>query len=213
MLIKSEIENEHDLEDMLTFYRHHFHKTEVVKCENCGSYIAIILGDSKTGDYLGLSPNEIGKCVIGLGNKLLSSRVRLDHAPNGERMMGFQCGCVVPNPAYAAAKASHDATVAEMRATFEKRVSEARKNKQEFSETFIEPTLDVSEFIPCGARTLLSSAETGQVPTSNVTTSLSPFEKHRIMKNIEENKDYKADFKQVGRKKTYDSKFTVEEID
>lgn len=157
MLIKSEIKYDQDIQDMLEFYRHNFDCVEVVKCEACGEFIAIMLSAPKTGDYMGLTPNEIGKCVVDLGNRLMSSRVRLDHAPNGERMIGFQC--------------------------------------------------------VCENRSLLSEAEMGLVPVSNTVTHLSPFEKHKIMKEIANNKNYISKFKQIGKTKIFDEKFSVEVID
>lgn len=79
-----------DADQMLHFYKQHFAVVEVVSCSKCRSFLAF---ECSGGDGMGLAPNELGKFIIPIGNKLQSHRVRLDEAPNGERMVGYQCEC------------------------------------------------------------------------------------------------------------------------
>ncbi len=78
-----------DAEQMLQFYKTHFAIVDVVSCDNCG----LLAFECSGGDGMGLAPNELGKFVIPIGDKLLSHRVRLDETPTGERMVGYQCVC------------------------------------------------------------------------------------------------------------------------
>jgi len=89
MIASSQI-GEADVDQMIHFYRNHYDVVDVVRCEKCGEFLAFEL---MGGDPMGLQPNEIGKIVIPIGNHMLSHRVRLDEAPTGERMVGYQCDC------------------------------------------------------------------------------------------------------------------------
>lgn len=89
MILSSEV-SEKDIEPMLAFYKNHYQVVDVVKCEMCKAFLAFELAG---GDGMGMQPNEIGKYIVPIGNKLVASRVRLDEAPTGERMMGYQCLC------------------------------------------------------------------------------------------------------------------------
>ena len=90
MILSSEI-TETDATQMLEFYKQHFAVVDLVSCSQCKSYLAFEC--SGGADSMGLAPNEIGKYIIPIGDKLQSSRVRLDEAPTGERMVGYQCEC------------------------------------------------------------------------------------------------------------------------
>lgn len=89
MILSSQI-TEADVDQMIHFYRNHYEVVDLVKCEKCGSFLAFEL---MGGDSMGVQPNEIGKVVIPIGDKLKSHRIRLDEAPTGERMVGYQCEC------------------------------------------------------------------------------------------------------------------------
>lgn len=90
MILGSEIQAITDIEPMLEFYKKHYSSVEVLQCSKCNEYLAVEVAG---GDGMGMTPNEIGKFVIPVGNKLLSYRVRLDENQEGERMIGYQCAC------------------------------------------------------------------------------------------------------------------------
>ena len=77
-----------DVEQMLAFYKQHFAVVELVSCTECKSFLAF---ECMGGEGMGMAQNELGKYVIPIGDKLESHRVRLDEAPTGERMVGYQC--------------------------------------------------------------------------------------------------------------------------
>jgi len=79
-----------DAQQMLEFYKQHFAVVELVSCSECKSFLAF---ECMGGDGMGMAQNELGKYVIPIGSKLMSHRVRLDEAPTGERMVGYQCEC------------------------------------------------------------------------------------------------------------------------
>lgn len=89
MIIGSQV-NPQDVEEMLLFYKQQFAVVEVVTCTKCKSFLAF---ECAGGDGMGLAPNELGKYVIPIGDKLLAHRVRLDENQEGERMVGYQCAC------------------------------------------------------------------------------------------------------------------------
>lgn len=90
MIIGSQIEAKTDIEQMLAFYKNNFATVELVKCEDCKEFLAFELSG---GDGMGMQTNELGKFIVPIGDHLLSHRVRLDEAPTGERMVGYQCDC------------------------------------------------------------------------------------------------------------------------
>ena len=206
MILSSEV-NENDVDQMLAFYREHFDVVDLVSCSVCGAFLAF---ECMGADGMGIAPNEIGKYIIPIGENLLSSRVRLDEAPNGERMMGYQCGAPVPNPAYPIAVKQHEADVAAYDKQFKKDVAAQKKNggpELGYGPPAMPP---VPEMIPCGNDTRIAEIERGQVPVGPTAVTLSPFEKHRIRLNIRDQK-HKPDFKQVGNIKHFES-FQVERI-
>lgn len=89
-MILSSQTSESDVEQMLHFYKQHFAVVEVVSCSACKSFLAF---ECMGGESMGMAQNELGKYIIPIGDKLLSHRVRLDEAPTGERMVGYQCEC------------------------------------------------------------------------------------------------------------------------
>lgn len=89
MILSSEIA-QNDAQHMLDFYKQHFAVVDLVSCSQCKSYLAF---ECTGGDGMGIAPNELGKFIIPIGDKLQSHRVRLDEAPTGERMVGYQCEC------------------------------------------------------------------------------------------------------------------------
>ena len=89
-MILSSQTDANDVEQMLQFYKQHFAVVKVVSCSKCGEFLAF---ECAGGESMGIAPNELGEYVISIGDKLLSHRVRLDEAPTGERMMGYQCAC------------------------------------------------------------------------------------------------------------------------
>lgn len=90
MIVGTQIQSDKDIEPMLEFYKSHFATVELVRCDKCKEFLAFELSG---GDGMGMQPNEIGKFVVAIGDQLLSHRARLDEAPTGERMMGYQCAC------------------------------------------------------------------------------------------------------------------------
>lgn len=89
MILSSEIANT-DATQMLEFYKQNFAVVDLVSCSECKSFLAF---ECSGGEGMGLAANELGKFIIPIGDKLQSHRVRLDEAPTGERMVGYQCSC------------------------------------------------------------------------------------------------------------------------
>lgn len=196
-----------DAQQMLEFYKQHFAVVELVSCSHCGSMLAF---ECTGGDGMGLQPNELGKYIIPIGDNLLSSRVRLDEAPTGERMMGYQCGAVVANPAYASAKTAFDEELAAYEAQYKKDVALAKKKKDQ-EPVYTPPVFNTPETIPCGNDTRISEIERGKVPVGRMQQALSPFEKHQIRAEILKDGKHKADFRKVGNIKHFES-FQVERL-
>lgn len=206
MILSSEV-TQNDVEQMLAFYKQHFMTVDLVSCSVCGARLAF---ECAGGDGMGMPANEIGKYIIPIGENLLSSRVRLDEAPTGERMMGYQCGAPVPNPAYPEAKKAYDWNIEQAQADWKKAVAQAKKAKQDPPEYQAPIQSLPPETIPCGNDTRVAEVELGQVPISNHQVSLSPFEKDRIRQKIRESK-HKPDFRKVGDIKHFET-FQVERI-
>ena len=206
MILSSET-NYNDAEQMLQFYKQHFAVVEIVSCGKCGSLLAF---ECAGGDSMGLAPNELGKYVIPIGDKLLSHRVRLDEAPTGERMVGYQCGNMIPNPSYETDKASFEMELAAYEAQHKKDVAAAKKKKQPEPE-YAPPIFTTPETIACGNDTRISDAERGKVPVGAMQTALSPFEKHQIREELKKDRSYKPDFRKVGNIKHFET-FMVERV-
>lgn len=205
MIVSSEVAQT-DVEQMLHFYRQKFAVVEVVSCNKCGVILAI---QCEGGDPMGLAINEAGKIVIPVGENLLSSRVRLDEAPTGERMLGYQCGNIVPNPDYPAALEAHQAAVEAYDLDYHKRVKVAKKDGS-VKPVYEAPVMTVPETIPCGNDTRIADVERGKVPVGQQRVSLTPFDKHNITEHIRKTK-HKPDFKKRGNIKTFET-FQVERI-
>lgn len=90
MIISSDLSEMNNRQEMIEFYKGQFESVEVITCSKCKDQLAIQL---MGGDPMGMSVNEVGKIVVPLSNKLISHRVRLDEAPTGEPMIGYQCEC------------------------------------------------------------------------------------------------------------------------
>lgn len=222
MILSSET-SPNDAQQMLEFYKQHFAVVEIVSCGHCGSFLAL---ECSGGESMGLQPNELGKYIISLGDNLLSHRVRLDEAPTGERMVGYQCGAPVPNPAFPIAVAEHEAAVAAYDKQYQKDLADyekeykqavaAMKKAKQPEPEHIPPVYNapvmpaVPETIECGNDTRISDAERGLVPVGATQTTLSPFEKHNIREKIRSDK-HKVDFKKVGNIKHFES-FQVERV-
>lgn len=224
MILSSET-NPADAQQMLEFYKQHFAVVELVSCSHCGSMLAF---ECQGGDTMGLPVNELGKVIIPIGDNLLSSRVRLDEAPTGERMMGYQCGARVANPLYPKAKAAWDVMVkkykeeeypklvANVKKVWKQAVTDAKKTGETPPE-YVEPPYQeppfeaVPEFVSCGNDTRIAAIERGLVPVGSMQVALSPFEKHNIREKISADKSYKPNFKKVGNIKHFES-FQVERL-
>lgn len=202
-MILSSQTHQDEAEQMLEFYLNHFASVEVVSCSKCGNMLAF---ECSGGDSMGMSPNELGKFVIPIGDHLRSYRIRLDEAPTGERMIGYQCKAPMPNPQYPAAKAAHEKAIAKAKADYKKAV---RADKE--GTLYEEPFFNMPEVIPCGNDTRLADIERGKVPTGGTLVSLSPFEKHKIREAILSDRSYKPDFKKIGNIKHFET-FQVERI-
>lgn len=214
-----------DAQQMLEFYKQHFSVVDVVTCGKCGSFLAL---ECSGGDSMGLQPNELGKYVISIGDNLLSHRVRLDEAPTGERMIGYQCGAPVPNPVYPAVKREYEQSLANYEKKYaaeqakydkEAKKAAAKLEKDPNADVFMPtaPVYDppvmppVPETIECGNDTRIGAVERGLVPVGAMQTSLSPFEKHQIREKILQNTKHKPDFKKIGNTKHFES-FQVERV-
>lgn len=199
-----------DAQQMLEFYKKHFAVVELVSCSNCG---AMLCFECTGGDGMGIAPNELGKYVIPIGNAMLSSRIRLDEAPTGERMVGYQCGNMIPNPEFPAAKAAYEEELAAYEADYKKKVDAVKKNKKQniAMPVYQGPLFTVEEMIPCGNDTRIADIERGHVPVGAMQTALSPFEKHQIRAEIQKDRTHKADFRKVGKIKHFES-FQVERL-
>ncbi len=206
MILGSET-SEHDADQMLHFYKQHFLTVEVVSCGKCGTALAF---ECSGGDGMGIAPNELGKYIIPIGDSLLSSRVRLDEAPTGERMMGYQCGAPVQNPEFPAAKKAFDAQLAAYDKQYQKDLAKAQAAKKE-EPIYQPPILTVPELVQCGNDTRIADVERGHVPVGAMQSALSPFEKHKIREQIAADPGHKADFKKVGNIKHFES-FQVERV-
>lgn len=196
-----------DANQMLDFYKQHFAVVDLVSCSRCGAMLAF---ECSGGDGMGLQPNEIGKYVIPIGDALLSSRVRLDEAPTGERMMGYQCGAIVANPDYTSAKSAFDQELAAYEAQYKKDVAAAEKKKKQ-APAYTPPVFNTPETIPCGNDTRIAEVERGKVPVGRMQQTLSPFEKHQIRSEILNDRSHKPDFRKVGNIKHFES-FQVERL-
>lgn len=205
MILSSETQ-ETDAEQMLEFYKARFASVELVKCGQCGTHLAF---ECSGGDGMGMQPNELGKFIIPIGSNLLSSRVRLDETPEGERMMGYQCGAVVFNAAYPAAKKKHEDALAAYDQQYEKDVAKAKKAKKD-EPKYSPPVFSAPEYIRCGNDTRIADVERGTVPVGPTQVTLTPFEKHRIREEIKEQR-VKPNFKRVGNVKHFET-FEVERI-
>jgi hypothetical protein len=207
MILSSET-LETDAEQMLDFYKQHFAVVELVSCGVCDAFLAF---ECSGGDGMGLMPNEIGKYVIPIGDNLLSHRVRLDEAPTGERMMGYQCGAPVENPAYQIAVKHHEDDVKTYDKAHKAAVAAAKKGNQPEPE-YNPPQMPlVSETKPCGNDTRIAEVERGLVPLGPGQSSLSPFEKHRIRQELKE-KSVRPNFRKEGNIKHFES-FKVERME
>lgn len=223
MILSSET-SPNDAQQMLEFYKQHFAVVELVSCSKCGSMLAF---ECIGGDTMGLPVNELGKVIIPIGDALLSSRVRLDEAPTGERMMGYQCGAPVPNPDYAPSKSVYEKNLAKYNELYppmlakaqkahEKAVQKAEKAGLPIPE-FVEPDYpmptmpNIPETIQCGNDTRIADAERGHVPVGMMQVALSPFEKHQIAQKIREDHTHKPAFKKVGNIKHFET-FKVERL-
>ena len=80
------------LDKAVAFYKAHYEVVDLVECTKCKTVLALELS-GPTGEPLGLAANEVGRSIIPVSGALLSSRIRLDEAPTGERMRGYQCAC------------------------------------------------------------------------------------------------------------------------
>lgn len=206
MILSSET-TMNDAIQMLEFYKQHFAVVEVVSCSKCGALLAF---ECSGGDGMGLAPNELGKYVIPVGDTLLSSRVRLDEAPTGERMMGYQCGNVVPNPNYESDKAAFAEEVTKYEAQYQKDLAASKKKKTE-EPVYSPPVFNSPKVIPCGNDTRIAEVERGHVPVGKMQSAMSPFEKHQIRQKIAGDKSYKPDFRKVGNIKHFET-FQVERV-
>jgi len=206
MILSSETTTS-DAAQMLNFYKQHFAVVEIVSCSKCGEMLAF---ECTGGDGMGLAPNELGKYIIPIGDNLLSSRVRLDEAPTGERMMGYQCGNIVPNPNYESDKAAFEQELAKYEAQYKKDVAAAKKKKQP-EPAYAPPVFNTPELIPCGNDTRIAEIERGKVPVGRMQQSLSPFEKHQVRAEILKDRSHKADFRKVGNIKHFET-FQVERL-
>ncbi len=90
MIISSDITDSANKTEMLEFYKGQFERVDIVICSKCKEELAVEL---MGGDPMGMSFNEVGKIVVPISQKLISHRVRLDEAPTGEPMIGYQCAC------------------------------------------------------------------------------------------------------------------------
>ena len=206
MILSSET-TANDAQQMLEFYKQHFAVVEIVSCSECGAALAF---ECQGGDSMGLPVNELGKIIIPIGDSLLSSRVRLDEAPTGERMMGYQCGAPVPNPEYIPAMEAFNKEMEAYDALYKKDVARAKKNKDPAPE-YTPPQFTTPETIACGNDTRVSQIERGHVPVGPMQQTLSPFEKHQIRERIRQDKSYKPDFRKVGNIKHFET-FQVERV-
>lgn len=197
-----------DAAQMLDFYKQHFAVVEVVSCSKCGALLAF---ECAGGDSMGLAPNELGKYVIPVGNALLSSRVRLDEAPTGERMMGYQCGNMIENPNYEAEVAAQKKARDDYEKQFTKDRAAAKKKGEEPPAYHAPAEVEIPKIIPCGNDTRIGAVERGHVPVGPAQMTLSPFDKHQIREKIAADKSYKPDFRKVGNIKHFES-FQVERV-
>lgn len=223
MILSSETSPQ-DAQQMLEFYKQHFAVVEIVSCKDCGSMLAF---ECSGGDGMGLAPNELGKYVIPIGDNLLSSRVRLDEAPTGEPMIGYQCGAQVDNPLYPMAVKQYEEDLAAYDAEYKKKEAQAEKDFKKvekaalkagdpvplYNPPFYDPPVmpKVSPTRECGNDTRISEVELGKVPVGRMQSALSPFEKHQIRQQIKADKKYKPNFKKVGNIKHFES-FQVERV-
>lgn len=86
-----------DVEQMLEFYRQRFDTVDLVHCNKCGAFLCFELTGA---DPMGMAVDERGKIIVPIGDNMAGCRVRLDEAPNGERMVGYQCANLVKNTAF-----------------------------------------------------------------------------------------------------------------
>ncbi len=222
MILSSEV-TATDAQQMLEFYKQRFAVVEIVSCGKCQSILAF---ECFGGDGMGLTENELGKYIIPIGDNLLSHRVRLDEAPTGERMVGYQCGVLLPNPDYAPAMEKYQEELAIYNTKFDKELAaydkqfkkdQAAAKKAGGSIGYAPPDRvpplppNIPEKVECGNDTRVGDIERGHVPVGPMQVSLSPFEKHQIRQKISADKSHKPNFKKVGNIKHFES-FQVERV-
>lgn len=195
-----------DVEAQIRFYKAHFMTVEVVQCSECGAFLALELSNPNVpGDTLGLDVKEHGKCLITIGDALLSWRIRLDMTAEGTPMIGYQCGNIVPDPLYPKMMAHWREQNKQIQAAWDKEPEDTR-----VPEPPLLPMPNIPENKRCGNDTRIAEIERAHVPVGSHQMALSPFEKHRIREHIAST-GHKAQFKRLGNKKHYES-FSVETI-
>lgn len=217
MIISSQV-SANEVEEMIEFYRQHFQEVSLVSCSACHAPLALEL---RGGDPMGMQVNDLGIIVASIGDHLMSSRVRLDETPEGERMMGYQCGAPVDNPDYPKAETEYQAAIKQHEIDHKKWEKEnaahqklMAKDPEAAGPRPDEPTApaphNVEKFLECGNDSRLGPAERGLVPTGRSLIHMSPFEREKIAQQIRES-GKKPIFKRRGNFKYLDT-FQVERI-
>lgn len=188
--------------EIIEFYKRRYASVRTVKCDKCGTLLAVEV-KPRPNEH-GLKIDRRGVAVIPVDDSLLSSRVRLDERPDGQPMMGYQCGAKLPNPEYPKHKAEvdkHNTRVEKIRARLEKD-PDAELTDEERS---LQPrSITVPEFVLCLNDTRLSRAEKNHPPRNGWLTPLQPHEEHEVRTSIKLS-GIKPDFESKGNQRRYES--------
>lgn len=201
MILRPQLEPT-DHQSVLDYYLANYSEVHIVTCNKCGNDLAIEI----RGEVSGYKANEFGFTVLPFGDNLLSSRFRTDGS------MGYQCGVIVPNPAYPKAKAEAEANKKKALADYELQYKQAVKStpkgadKPEYAPPAIDIPVHEPETIRCDNDTRGTEIEEELSPTG----TFLPHEVHAIQQK-QIRIGWKPKIKQVGNKQIHET-FTRERI-
>jgi hypothetical protein len=226
-----------EVSEMLEYYKEIADEVEVVNCTKCGNDIAIEIKhpEYKSDQYFH-NPNQHwqGRFVIGIGNRLLGYRKRHDD------VMGYRCGCGIPNPeykaaveqyekdlkAYQVAKTDWDIAVEEHREKhkawkkiYQKEVKSKKRDHGDITgapDYPVEPVKpvmpNIPEFTPCANETTMSKAELEAIPDDHLEQSvISQADILKVKQYINET-GYKKPVKKVKSGYLLDDKFLLRKV-
>lgn len=201
MILRPQLEPT-DHQSVLDYYLAHYSEVHIVTCNKCGVDLAIEI----RGEVSGYKMNDLGFTVLPFGDNLLSSRVRTDGT------MGYQCGNIIANPKYPAAKAKAEAErakfLADHRKQFDQMIDDLPEDaeKPEYVAPNIVAHVPEPEQIRCLNDTRGTSLEEKMCPAG----TFLPHEVHAIQQE-QVRIGWKPKVKRSGNKEVHET-FTRERI-